>query len=180
MNWCCLWWAELKIEIFVQVCCAAGCHVGLCLVLARPQNSLPLNSLINFSAIVSHYYSVISLALNNIFCPKKLSISCVYLAVACLGSWQQLLKSIWPNKTEMKVIDEKKLLRVSTWAWTSSIHHPVTTTPMPNPLSYCHCHWSETLIDVNKQMTGLIWMTNMYIVHTLREDQNMHCIIFSF
>ena len=53
--------------------------------------SLPSNSLINFPAIVSHY-SVISLALNNIFCPKKLSIQRV--AVARFDSRQQLIFTI--------------------------------------------------------------------------------------
>ena len=38
---------------------------------------------------MSHDYSVISLALNNIFCPKKLSIQRVYIAVARFDSRQQ-------------------------------------------------------------------------------------------
>ena len=56
----------------------------------QAKNSLPphTGSLINFPAIVSHDYSVISLALNNIFCPKKLSIQRVYVAVARFDSPQ--------------------------------------------------------------------------------------------
>ena len=54
--------------------------------------SLPSNSLINFPAIVSHDYSVISLALNNIFCPKKFYIQPVYLAVTRFDSRQQSFK----------------------------------------------------------------------------------------
>ena len=42
-----------------------------------------------FSAIVSHDYSVTLLALNNIFCPKKLSIQRVYLVVARFDQRQQ-------------------------------------------------------------------------------------------
>ena len=38
-------------------------------------------TLINFPAIVSHDFSIISLALNNIFCPKKLSIRCLSLVL---------------------------------------------------------------------------------------------------
>ena len=61
----------------------AICHVGSCLVLARqtwPSRKLTsaTHSLINFPAIVSHDYSVISLTLNNISCPTKLSIQRVY------------------------------------------------------------------------------------------------------
>ena len=37
------------------------------------------------------------------------------------------------------------MVRVSTWALTSSVHHPVTTTPTSNPLSYRH--WCETLVE---------------------------------
>ena len=55
----------------------------------QAKNSLLSNSLINFPAIVSHDYSAISLALANIFCPKKLSIQCKYLAVARFDSQQQ-------------------------------------------------------------------------------------------
>ena len=55
----------------------------------QAENSLPSNSLIIFPATVSHDYSVISLALNNIFCPKKLSIRRVYFAVALFDSRQQ-------------------------------------------------------------------------------------------
>ena len=55
----------------------------------RAENSLPSNSLINFPAIVSHDYSVISLALNYICFPKKLSIRRVYLAIARFDSRQQ-------------------------------------------------------------------------------------------
>ena len=75
---------------------AAVCHVGYCLVLGRPsivqnqaENSLPPNSSIDFPATVSHDYSVILLGLNNIFCPKKLSVRRVYLAVVSFDSRQQ-------------------------------------------------------------------------------------------
>ena len=63
--------------------------------------------------------------------------------------WQQLfgllhnitiwLKSIRPNKTEIKIIAEKRLVYISAQARTFSLHHPVTTIPMPHPLSYRHC-----------------------------------------
>ena len=70
------------------------CHVGSCLVLARQtwasqKLTSATHSLINFPAIVSHDYSAISMALNNILCPKKLSIQRVYVAVACFDSRQQ-------------------------------------------------------------------------------------------
>ena len=42
-------------------------------------------------------------------------------------------------KTEIKIIAEKKLVYISTRARNFSLHHPVTTTPTPNPLSYRHC-----------------------------------------
>ena len=93
MNWC---RDELNWKLKYLFKFAANCHVGSCLVLAKPQNSLPSNSLINFPAIVSHDYSVISLALNNIFCPKKLSIRRVYLAVASQNERQQWCLSTKP------------------------------------------------------------------------------------
>ena len=58
--------------------------------LDKPKITSATHSLINFPAIVSHDYSVISLALNNIFCPTKLSIQRVYVAVARFDSRQQL------------------------------------------------------------------------------------------
>ena len=38
------------------------------------------------------------------------------------------------------------MVRVSTRTRTSSVHHPVTTTPTSNPLSYRH--WCETLVEI--------------------------------
>ena len=41
------------------------------------------------------------------------------------------LKSIRPNKTEIKIIAEKKVVYISSRAQTFSLHYPVTTPPMP-------------------------------------------------
>ena len=61
--------------------------------------------------------------------------------------WQQLfgllhnitisLKSTRLNKTEIKVIAEKKI---------GTLHHPMITAATPTPLSYCHC-W-ETRFEI--------------------------------
>ena len=87
-------------ELLTSLLHTAICHVGFCLVLARqtwPCRKLTsaTHSLINFPAIVSHDYSVISLALNNIFCPKKLSIQRVY--TCCLESRKPSLTASTAN-----------------------------------------------------------------------------------
>ena len=74
------------------------------------------HSLINFPAIVSHDYSVIALALNNIFCPKKLSIQRVYVAVARFDSRQQLggcARASRSNKSSWAFPDDRRGSRLS-------------------------------------------------------------------
>ena len=70
--------------------------------------------------------------------------------------WQQLfgllhnitrsLKSIGPNKTEIKIVAEKRLVRISTRARTFSLYQSVITASTPIPLSYCRCR--ETSYEI--------------------------------
>ena len=57
----------------------------------QAENSLLPHSSANCPVIVSIDFCVILLAMNNISCPKKLSIRRVYPAVARFDSWQELL-----------------------------------------------------------------------------------------
>ena len=52
---------------------------------------------------MSHDYSVISLALNNIFCPIIMSIQRVYLAVACFDSQQQKASTNCSDETKSTI-----------------------------------------------------------------------------
>ena len=63
------------------------------------------------------------------------------------------LKSVRPNKTEIKIVPEKKLVYISTRAQKFSLYHPMTTIPTPNPLSHRHCwetNFEILLIIANK------------------------------
>ena len=80
---------RLQTSVIAQNSPVLGMRVLGSAVYGPAHVSLTSNSLINFPAIVSHDYSVISLALNNIFCPKKLSIQRVYVAVASQNDSRQ-------------------------------------------------------------------------------------------
>ena len=70
---------------------------------------------------------------------KKHQRFCQQQLFGLLHSITLLLKSIRPNKTEIKIIADQILVCISSQVRNFSLHHTMTTAPTPNPLSYHHC-----------------------------------------